>query len=119
LEQEALQAPSFRHLGFLQGLFQGLLCFEEKDSFPLASPIKFENPWKARRVFTAILVPLVHVGRQAVKGIGSWKRGAHFLKQPGLAHLAWKIKPHIIVGKDLRAVLSAHPVKGFATPLGK
>jgi hypothetical protein len=39
------------------------------------------------------------------------------LKQPGLAELAREIEAGIIIGKDMGAVLAAHPVEGFTAPL--
>jgi hypothetical protein len=59
------------------------------------------------------------IGRQPIKGMGAGKRGVQLLKQPGLAHFARKIKADIIVGKDVKTMLAAHPVKGFFAALGK
>lgn len=59
------------------------------------------------------------VGRKCLKGIGLWKRRPYLLKQPGLAQFAREIKAGIIAGKDMVAMLTAQPVKGFTASLGK
>jgi hypothetical protein len=57
------------------------------------------------------------IGRKCLKGVRLWKSRPYFLKQPGLAELARIIKASVIVGKDMRAMLAAQPIKGFTTPL--
>jgi len=64
-----------------------------------------------------VVPTMLVVVRNRIKGIGMGKRGPHLLKQPGLADLSRKVKAGIIVGKDVRTMVSAHPVKGFTAPL--
>ena len=117
LKQKTFLAALFSASGSFKQLFQGLVCLEQENLLPFTTPVKLKHTRKTQWTLASIFSKKVVVGRYPLKGMGAGKRGTHFLKQPGLAKLAWVIIAHIIVGKDMGAMLAAHPVKGFTAPL--